>query len=138
MRLKNSLASANAAPLLKTKTGEASNDDPTLAGRGAIKYDAGKPCLYRGVFDYFPRAIEAVGQISTFGASKYAWKGWEAVPEGHARYSDAMVRHLTKEAKGEVLDPDSGLPHAAHTAWGALARLELFLREEEKKSDGAN
>jgi hypothetical protein len=29
------------------------------------------------------------------------------------------------------LDPDSSLPHAAHTAWGALARLELILREYE-------
>lgn len=138
MRLKSSLESANAAPLLKNSKGEVSNDDPSLHGRGAIKYDAGKPCLYRGVVDYFPRAIEAVGKISTFGANKYAWKGWEAVPDAVARYSDAMVRHLTAEAKGEVLDPDSRLPHAAHTAWGALARLELFLREEEKKNDGAN
>ena len=42
-----------------------------------------------------------------------------------------MVRHLLKEGSGERLDPDSGLMHAAHTAWGALARLELILREEE-------
>jgi hypothetical protein len=138
MRLKSSLESANAAPLLRKGTKEFTSDDPSLAGRGAIKYDGGKPCLYRGVIDYFPRAIEAVGKISTFGANKYAWKGWEDVPEGFARYSDAMVRHLTTEAKGEVLDPDSGLPHAAHAAWGALARLELFLREEEKKNDSTN
>jgi hypothetical protein len=131
MKLKNSLESANAAPLLRKGTAEFTTDDTALAGKGAIKYDGGKPCLYRGVIDYFPRAIEAVGQISTFGANKYAWKGWEAVPEGFARYSDAMVRHLTQEAKGEVLDNDSGLPHAAHAAWGALARLELFLREQE-------
>lgn len=137
MTLKNSLVSANAAPMLKNKKGEFTTDDPSLAGRGAIKYDGGKPCLYRGVVDYFPRAIEAVGQISTFGARKYAWKGWEDVPEGFARYSDAMVRHLTAEAKGEVLDPDSGLPHAAHAAWGALARLELSLREQEK-NDNSN
>ena len=95
------------------------------------KLDAGKPCMYRGLINYFPRAVEAVAEISTFGASKYAWKGWEAVPDAIPRYSDAMVRHLTKEAAGEVLDPDSGLLHAAHTAWGALARLELILRERE-------
>lgn len=117
---------------------EFTTDDPNLIGKGAIKYDGGKPCLYRGLIDYFPRALEAVGEISTFGASKYAWKGWEAVPEGVARYSDAMVRHLTKEAKGELLDPDSGLLHASHTAWGALARLELQLREMETKNDEAN
>lgn len=100
------------------------------------KLDAGKPCMYRGLINYFPRAVEAVAEISTFGASKYAWKGWETVPEGFERYSDAMVRHLAKEGKGELLDPDSGLLHAAHTAWGALARLELLLRSKEQVPDG--
>ena len=85
------------------------------------------------MFDYFPRAIQAVGDISTFGARKYAWAGWESVEDGFARYSDAMVRHLAKEGAGEIYDPDSGLLHAAHTAWGAMARLELLLREMEKK-----
>ncbi len=99
------------------------------------KADNGKPCIYRGVIGYFPRAINAVAEVSTFGASKYCWNGWETVPDGVARYSDAMVRHLTKEGKGEVFDGDSGLHHAAHTAWGALARLELMLREEERLDD---
>jgi hypothetical protein len=100
------------------------------------KLDEGKPCLYRGLIDYFPRAIEQVATVSTFGASKYAWKGWETVDNGVERYSDAMVRHLTKEGKGEVFDPDSGLLHAAHTAWGALARLELLLRKREQDVGG--
>jgi hypothetical protein len=114
-------------------TKEFTNDDPSLIGMGAIKYDGGKPCMWRGLIDYFPRAITAVSEISTFGASKYAWKGWESVPDGIARYSDAMVRHIAKEGAGEFTDPDSGLLHAAHAAWGALARLELILRENERK-----
>lgn len=118
---------------ISSKRGEEfTTDDPSLVGKGAIKYDGGKPCLYRGLIDYFPRALTEVGKVSTFGASKYAWKGWEALPEAVERYSDAMVRHLTKEAEGELLDPDSGLLHASHLAWGALARLELKLREMEK------
>lgn len=112
-------------------TKEFTNDDPSKIGEGAIKYDGGKPCTFRGVVQYFPRAITAVAEISTFGAKKYAWNGWEAVEDGINRYSDAMVRHLFKEGTGEVQDPDSGLLHAAHTAWGALARLELMLREQE-------
>jgi len=108
--------------------------DPT--GRNphepGAKLDVGKSPVFRGLVDYFPRAIEAVAEVSAFGASKYAWKGWETVPDGIARYSDAMVRHLTKEAKGEVLDADSGLSHAAHCAWNALARLELKLRENDR------
>lgn len=110
---------------------EFTTDRQELIAKGAIKYDGGKVCLYRGLIDYFPRAITAVAEISTFGASKYAWKGWEGVEDGVARYSDAMVRHLAKEATGEVVDPDSGLLHASHCAWGALARLELMLREQE-------
>lgn len=110
------------------------NDDPTAIGSGAVKYDGGKPSLFRGIIQYFPRAVRAVGEISTFGASKYAWNGWENVPDGINRYSDAMVRHLIAEGTGERIDPDSGLLHAAHTAWGALARLELMLREQENES----
>lgn len=97
------------------------------------KLDNGKPCVFRGVVEYFPKAILAVAEVSTFGAKKYVWKGWETVPDGINRYSDAMMRHILKEGSGEPIDPDSKLLHAAHTAWGALARLELILREEESQ-----
>lgn len=100
------------------------------------KLDAGKPCPHRGVIGYFPRAIEAVAEVSTFGANKYSWGGWFTVPDAVARYSDAMVRHQLKESKGEVLDGDSGLRHAAHLAWNALARLELMLKEIEDAGNG--
>ena len=95
------------------------------------KLDAGKSALYRGLLAYFPRACESVAAVSTFGATKYTWKGWESVPAGFERYSDALVRHLAKEGAGEVKDGDSGLPHAAHAAWNALARLELLLKETD-------
>lgn len=111
---------------------EFTNDDPEKVGTGAIKYDGGKPCVYRGVVQYFPRATKAVAEISTFGANKYAWNGWEGVEDGIARYSDAMMRHFLYEAMGEEVDPDSNLLHAAHAAWGAMARLELILREKEE------
>lgn len=106
--------------------------DPT--GRNphepGAKLDAGKSATFRGALGYFPRAIREVATVSAFGASKYAWKGWETVPEGFERYSDAMVRHLTYEGQGELTDLDSGLLHAAHTAWNALARLEILLKEQ--------
>lgn len=119
---------------MSTSNTEFTNDDPTKIGTGAIKYDGGKACAFRGVVQYFPRAVYAVAEISTFGAKKYAWNGWEAVEDGFARYSDAMVRHQLAEGRGEDVDPDSGLLHAAHTAWGALARLELLLREKEQRT----
>ena len=109
---------------------EFTNDSPEDVGKGAIKYDGGKPCIYQSFFEYFPRAMEAVSAVSDFGANKYARHGWRSVDNGIVRYSDAMVRHLVKKGKGEVLDTDSGLPHLAHCAWNALAVLELCLAEE--------
>lgn len=110
---------------------EFTNDDPSKIGTGAIKYDGGKPCVFRGLVSYFPRASMAVAGISTFGAEKYAWKGWEGVEDGFYRYKDAQHRHALKHAMGEEMDPDSGLLHLAHEAWGAMATLELYLREKE-------
>jgi hypothetical protein len=130
-----STISGSAGTVAKVYVTEFTTDDPSKIGTGAIKYDGGKPCSFRGAIEYFPRAITAVAEISTFGAKKYAWKGWEQVDDGIARYSDAMVRHLLKEGTGETVDPDSGLLHAAHCAWGALARLELILRDIEKSCE---
>ena len=113
---------------------ETTNDAPEAIASGAIKYDAGKPPVFQGAIDYFPRAIEAVAGISAFGASKYAWRGWEGVDDGYNRYSNAMARHLIKKAVEGDFDSDSGLLHDAHTAWNALARLELYLRENEKEN----
>lgn len=111
--------------------GEFTFDDPSKIGTGAIKYDGGKPGIWRGVINYFPRALWAVGEVSTFGANKYAWNGWEGVDDGFARYKDAQFRHALKEAMGEELDADSKLEHLKHEAWGALATLELYLREKQ-------
>lgn len=99
---------------------------------GAVKFDSGKTPIYRGGLGYFPRAISCVAAVSAFGATKYAWDGWRYVPDGLNRYTDAMVRHLAAEAEGETLDTDSGLLHAAHCAWNALARLELILDQRDK------
>jgi len=93
------------------------------------KLDAGKAGAFQGLIGYFPQALLAVATVSTFGAGKYTWGGWRTVPNGVKRYSDAMVRHLIYEGQGETTDKDSELLHAAHTAWNALARLELMLNE---------
>src|ERR1700675_857616 len=58
------------------------------------KLDAGKPAIWRGLLDYFPHACTAVADVSTKGAAKYAWKGWESVPDGINRYGDALGRHI--------------------------------------------
>lgn len=117
--------------IAKPMAKEFTNDDPSKIASGAIKLDGGKVAVFQGAIDYFPRAIEAVAGISQFGASKYAWKGWEGVEDGYNRYSNAMVRHLLKPGIEGDLDSDSGLLHDAHCAWNALARLELKLKAKE-------
>jgi hypothetical protein len=77
----------------------------------------------------FCRSLNDVGKVGTFGANKYTDNGWTTVPNGIERYTDALYRHLNKEALGETLDEDSQLLHAAHVAWNALARLDLMLRK---------
>lgn len=102
------------------------------------KLDFGKVPVYQGAVDYFPRAILAVAEVSAYGAKKYAWKGWETVPNGIVRYTDAGIRHIFGEAVEGPYDSGpngSGLLHKAHAAWNALAALELYLREQENKND---
>lgn len=94
------------------------------------KLDAGKNRLGL-VMRGFARALCEVGSVATMGAEKYTADGWIQVPDGIARYTDAMYRHLLAEHAGEVQDSGSDLLHAAHAAWNALARLELMLREGE-------
>ena len=96
-----------------------------------VKNDNGKTQLLLLLLSYFPRALEATCDVSTFGAEKYCPYGWESVDSGRLRYSEALIRHVFAEVRGEEIDPDSGLYHDAHVAWNALARLELRLRERE-------
>lgn len=99
------------------------------------KMDSGKAPIMQGVLQYFPRAINLVSYVSLVGANKYAWKGWEQVPEGVNRYSDALGRHLLAEAVEGHVDGDTKQLHAAQVAWNALARLELLARELEQEED---
>lgn len=93
------------------------------------KLDAGKSPVYQGLLDYFPRACKAVADVSARGAAKYAWKGWETVPDGQNRYRNALGRHIVDEAIQGDYDPD-GFLHAAQIAWNAMAALELKLKED--------
>lgn len=104
-----------------------------LTGEGQ-KADRGKP-MAGTLYEYFPNALKAVSEVSTFGAQKYTRGGWVTVPNAHERYTDAMHRHFLEEMLGEKYDTESGLLHAAHAAWGALCRLELELRNESSTTE---
>lgn len=95
------------------------------------KFDTGKSPVRRGVLEYFPRAILEVGNCSAFGAEKYDWDDWGHVEDAVNRYGDAEIRHICEAAISGETDKDSGLLHATHEAWNALAVLEMKLREKE-------
>jgi hypothetical protein len=103
--------------------------NPHAAG---AKLDAGKASIMRGFVTYFPHAIAAVASISDYGAKKYSWGGWLSVPDGIARYGDAMMRHVVAEKTEGAIDRETGLSHAAQAAWNAMARLELMIRADHR------
>jgi len=103
--------------------------DPHALG---AKCDAGKARLSM-ITTAMPRALDAIARVAEYGARKYSVDGWQLVPDGVTRYTDAMLRHIVADAI-EYADPESTLPHAAHAAWNALARLELVLRYAERGS----
>lgn len=113
-------------------TSQSNERDPYGIGqheRGA-KLDAGKPDA--SLLLMFGKALEAVAEVGTFGMRKYTRAGWESVENGVDRYTAALLRHLLREHY-EAEDIDSGLLHASHAAWNALARLEFILREREER-----
>lgn len=98
------------------------------------KLDAGKNRLGL-VLGEFSNALWAVGLVGTKGARKYTDSGWLEVPNGEERYTDAMLRHWVKEQTEGEMDMDTHFLHAAHTAWNALARLELMLRNRGLRNE---
>lgn len=94
------------------------------------KLDAGKVRVGLMIAG-FAKPMMEVAKVSTYGAEKYTVGGWAQVKDGEARYSDAMMRHFLAEQ--EVFD-ESGLLHAAQTAWNALARLHFILERLENGS----
>jgi len=115
--------------MIVTHIGEADPHGLDQHQAGA-KLDANKNRLGL-VLHGFARALQEVGKVGTYGANKYTDNGWVDVPDGIARYTDAMYRHLLTEAQGELCDKDTEILHAAHTAWNALAILDLMLREAD-------
>jgi len=62
-----------------------------------------------------PEFITKLGEVLTFGASKYSINNWKSC-EDPTRYKDALLRHTYAYLSGEIIDPDSGMEHLAHCA----------------------
>ena len=85
----------------------------------AVKADEGKVRL-----DLLPVApLWYVAKVYTYGAKKYAPDNWRKGMSWSRIYA-ALLRHLFRFWNGEDIDPESGLPHLAHAAFGVLTLLE--------------
>jgi hypothetical protein len=86
--------------------------------------DAAKPSKLRwGLLPW--AALELVVRVLEYGAQKYSPNGWRTVPNGAEVYREACLRHAAAIGRGEWVDTESGLPHAAHLACDCLIFLEL-------------
>jgi len=104
-----------------------SSDDLHVPG---AKDDKAKPIAGELVLG-FPRALEALVAVATYGANKYSRGGYLHVNNFDVRYLDAAMRHLLSYGRGDKTDKESGLPHLAHCLWNIAAILEMETRHEE-------
>ncbi|AUR94893.1 hypothetical protein NVP1199A_27 [Vibrio phage 1.199.A._10N.286.55.C10] len=125
--------SENLRLIVNTESQLTTEQDPNGIDQhdSGAKLDAGKPMAGR-LLGMFGGALMAVSEVGTFGAKKYTEGGWQHVEDGFKRYDDAGMRHFLKRGMGEEFDADSELPHLAHEAWNALAKLELYLRDKKQ------
>ena len=81
-------------------------------------------------------AVHEVCEVMTHGAQYHEPKGWKKIPDGVYEYTNAVNRHLSAEARGEVIDKQFGKHHAAHAACSALIRLQLIIDAEKAQKEG--
>lgn len=77
-----------------------------------------------------PKFIEGVGEVLTYGASKYSADNWQNVDDAENRYYAATLRHLLAWRTGEKLDEESGLSHLKHVATNIM--FLMYFEQEAK------
>jgi len=95
-----------------------------------MKFDGDKPSYAL----IPPFALNEVAKCLTYGAKKYAPENWRYVDDAQRRYFDAAQRHLWALARNEDIDPESGLPHAAHAIVSLMFYMEHAANVAKLKS----
>lgn len=87
---------------------------------GGIKHDAAK--LPLDLLD--AEALEGMARVLQFGANKYSAHNWRQGIKW-SRLLSAMLRHTFAIMRGELMDPESGLPHIDHVGccWMFLSNM---------------
>lgn len=101
----------------------------TELSKCGVKYDDGKPR-----WALMPAySLEEVAKVYTFGATKYADNNWRKGMLWSRTFS-AIMRHAWAFWRGETLDPETGLHHMAHCAFGCLTLIE-YTRKKTPTDD---
>lgn len=72
-----------------------------------------------------PFAVEKLSEVFTMGAKKYAPNNWLKGMEW-SKITASLKRHLNAYEQGIDYDPESGLLHAQHIAWNAMALISYY------------
>ena len=75
------------------------------------------------------RPTAEVVKVLQHGAEKYARDNWQELSDPKQRYLAALLRHAFALVDGEEIDPESGLPHAAHIGCNALFLTHFHLED---------
>lgn len=98
----------------------------------ALRFNKGKPELFYVLT--FPKALEGVAKVATFGASKYsAFNYLHGAPASES--INSAMRHLLYWFNGENFDNESSLHHLEHFAWNALRFVDEMLGDKAEQLD---
>jgi hypothetical protein len=81
----------------------------------AMRFNEGKPQLSLLPLDF----LSECAKVLEFGAEKYARNNFrKGMPI--SKILDSLLRHVSAIQRGELVDPESNLPHIAHIQCNAL------------------
>lgn len=105
---------------------------PSTYPAQAFKSDAGK-VQFDLLEDGAPNALLEIAKVMSWAVEVkgYHPHSWQEIPDAIRRYKAALGRHRNAIARGEVLDPESGLLHWAHAACCVIFITELELRSKQ-------
>ncbi len=80
-------------------------------------------------------AMRGMCRVLRSGAEKYERDNWKKGFE-FEKLTDSLLRHLFAHQRGELLDPESGLPHVDHVLCNAMFISYHFNGLKETEDEG--
>lgn len=78
-----------------------------------------------------PIALRTLGEVLQYGLNKYGIENSTSYQHGKMEtYIAAMLRHLLAYQEGEIIDPESKLPHLHHLFFNAYVLIYIMKRDK--------